>query len=79
MDPSRFDPAALLRLPQVLTLVPVCKSTWWKGVRVGRFPQPLKLSERTTCWRASDILALIESAGTEPRPPKHRAVRRPAP
>jgi predicted DNA-binding transcriptional regulator AlpA len=56
---SRIDPAALLRLPQVLSLIPVSRSTWWNGVRTGRFPKPVKLSERTTCWRASDILALI--------------------
>jgi predicted DNA-binding transcriptional regulator AlpA len=39
----QVDPAALLRLPQVLALVPVCASTWWAGVRSGKFPKPLKL------------------------------------
>jgi predicted DNA-binding transcriptional regulator AlpA len=62
---SYIDPAALLRLPQVLRLVPVSKSTWWNGIKAGRFPKPIKLSARTTCWRASDILALIENAGNE--------------
>lgn len=57
-------PEALLRLPQVLSLVPVSKSTWWAGVRDGRFPKPVKLSERVTCWRASDVLAFIEHAGS---------------
>jgi len=61
---SQIDPAALLRLPQILKLIPVSRSTWWNGVRTGRFPRPVKLSERTTCWRASDILALIEKAGS---------------
>jgi predicted DNA-binding transcriptional regulator AlpA len=57
----------LLRLPQVLALVPVCASTWWAGVRCGKFPKPVKLGPRTTCWRVSDILALIERtrAGAE--------------
>lgn len=55
-------PAGLLRLPQVLQLIPVSKSTWWLWVRQGKAPAPVKLGERTTCWRQSDILALIESA-----------------
>jgi predicted DNA-binding transcriptional regulator AlpA len=58
-----INPAALLRLPQVLALVPVCSSTWWAGVRSGRFPKPVKLGPRVTCWRASDVLSLIERTG----------------
>jgi prophage regulatory protein len=58
-------PDPLLRLPQVLSLVPVGRSTWWAGVREGRFPQPVKLGPRTTCWRNSDIIALIENAGNQ--------------
>lgn len=55
----------LFRLPQVLALFPVSRSTWWAGVRTGRFPQPVKLGPRTTAWRASDIFALIDSLSTE--------------
>jgi len=59
------NPEGLIRLCGVLELVPVSKSTWWAGVKTGKFPKPVKLSERTTCWRASDILALIEKAANE--------------
>ena len=52
-----------LRLPQVLTIFPVSKSTWWEGCRTGRFPKPVKLGPRTTVWRAEDIAAFIESLG----------------
>jgi predicted DNA-binding transcriptional regulator AlpA len=52
---------ALLRLTQVLELIPVSKSSWWAGVKSGRFPQPVKLGPRTTAWKASDIAALVES------------------
>jgi len=51
----------LLRLNQVLKRIPVGKSTWWKGVKEGRFPQPIKLGPRTTCWRETDIHDLIEN------------------
>ena len=55
-----------LRLPQVLRLVPVSRSTWWAGVRSGRYPQPTRaLGARITAWRVEDIRALIEA--TAPR------------
>lgn len=50
-----------VRLPAVLHHIPVSKSTWWDGIKTGRFPKPIKLSERCTAWRAEDIHALIEA------------------
>ncbi len=55
--------SGLLRLSQILGPagpIPVSKSTWWAGVRSGRFPRPLKLGPRITVWRVEDIRALIE-------------------
>lgn len=49
-----------LRLPQVLSLFPIGKSTWWEGVKNGRFPQPVKLGPHTTAWKAEDIKKLID-------------------
>ena len=49
----------LLRLEQVLRLIPLSESTWWTGCREGRFPQPIHLSKRVTVWKASDIQRLI--------------------
>ncbi len=49
-----------VRLPQVLAVIPIGKSTWWLKVRNGEFPQPVKLGPRTTAWRAEAIHALIE-------------------
>ncbi len=48
-----------MRLPAVLSLIPVSKSTWWAGVKSGRYPKSLKLSKGITVWRAEDIHALI--------------------
>lgn len=56
-------PQGFLRLPQVLSLIPVSRSTIWKGVREGRFPKPVKLSERVTVWRARDVQEYIERNG----------------
>lgn len=52
-----------LRLPQVLAIIPISKSSWWEGCRTGRFPRPVKLGSRTTVWRAEEIRAFIENAG----------------
>jgi len=48
--------------PPIPAIIPVSKSTWWEGVKTGRFPKPLKLGERITVWRVEDILALIGKA-----------------
>ena len=40
--------------------IPVSKSTWWEGVKSGRFPKPIKLGPRITAWRVEDIRQLIE-------------------
>jgi len=60
MSISNFTETAFLRLPQVLKLFPVGKSTWWSGVKSGKYPQSVKLSPRVTAWRSEDIRALIE-------------------
>lgn len=64
-----------VRLPQIIgnpkadppipALFPVSKSTWWQGVKEGRFPQSVKLGPRTTAWRVEDILRLLESPDEE--------------
>jgi prophage regulatory protein len=48
-----------IRLPEVLRVIPVSKSTWWAGIKTGIFPRPIKLGARVTAWRAEDIHALI--------------------
>jgi predicted DNA-binding transcriptional regulator AlpA len=50
----------LVRLPVVLQFVPVSKSTWWAGVKTGRYPEPVySLGPRITAWKVSDIRKLI--------------------
>jgi len=63
MDYHRFPQTGLVRLSQILAPygpIPVSKSTWWKGVKDGRFPKPQKLGPRTTVWIVEDIRALFE-------------------
>jgi len=50
-----------LRLPEVVRRVGVAKSSIWLWAREGKFPKPLKISPRVTCWRESEIAAWIAS------------------
>ena len=58
--------AAIVGKPETETsravppIYPVSASTWWAGVKSGRYPKPVKLGERVTAWRVEDIRALIE-------------------
>lgn len=55
-----------LRLSAILAPngpIPVGRSTWWAGVKEGRFPKPVKLGARITAWRVEDIRAFIENGG----------------
>jgi predicted DNA-binding transcriptional regulator AlpA len=58
---NQLPETGFLRLPQVLAVYPVKKSTWWRGIAIGRFPKPVKLGPRITAWRVEDIRALIAS------------------
>jgi hypothetical protein len=46
--------------PPIPPIIPISSTAWWKGVREGRFPTPVKLGPRTTVWKVSDIQKLIE-------------------
>ena len=59
------DSPRLLRLRAVLEIIPISKSSWWAGVKSGRFPKPMKLGPKTTAWRADEIFALIEGGADD--------------
>jgi hypothetical protein len=46
--------------PPIPAVIPVGKSTWWAGIKTGRYPTGVKISPRCTAWRVEDIRALIE-------------------
>jgi prophage regulatory protein len=67
---NQLPESGFLRQPQIIgdkkhgipAVIPVSKSTWWAGIKSGRYPAPVKLGPRTTAWRVEDIRALIQSA-----------------
>lgn len=60
MQTNNLPETGFLRLPQVLKFIPVARSTWWAGIKEGKYPKGIKLGGRTTAWRVEDIRNLIE-------------------
>jgi len=50
-----------VRLSTILKIIPVGKTTWYEGIKTGRFPKSVKLGKRITAWRVEDIRNLINS------------------
>lgn len=51
-------PETLVRERQVLAnYAPVHRATWWRWIKAGRAPKPIKLGGGVSAWRLSDIQA----------------------
>jgi predicted DNA-binding transcriptional regulator AlpA len=50
-----------LRIPQILKLIPIGKSTLWEKIKKGEFPKQIKLGPKTAVWKASDVQAYIDN------------------
>ena len=67
MNQNQILTTGYLRLRQIIghpksgipALLPVSRSTWYKGIQTGRYPKPIKISERCSAWKVSDINRLI--------------------
>jgi len=66
--PTTHDPLKAGANLRVSTLAPrlgMSKSTIWRLVREGKFPKPIKLSDKVTVWKADAVLAWLESKEAE--------------
>jgi prophage regulatory protein len=52
----------LLAEPDVHRLTTLSRSTRWRQVREGKFPAPVKITERRIAWRERDIVAWLTAA-----------------
>jgi len=57
---NQLPQTGFVKLPTILSAIPVSKSTWWAGVKSGKYPRSIKHGS-STFWKAEDIHALIES------------------
>lgn len=59
---AQFPNTGLVRLKSIIAPggpLPISKSSWWAGVRDGRYPKSRKISPRVTVWLAEDIRLLL--------------------
>ncbi|MGJ8641387.1 MAG: helix-turn-helix transcriptional regulator [Opitutaceae bacterium] len=60
MTYGKLPEEGFVRLETILQVIPVSRSTWFRGVNDGRFPHPVKLSERASAWRVEEIRMCME-------------------
>lgn len=51
--------------PPIPAIIPIGRSSWWAGVKSGKYPRGYKFGPRTTVWRVEDIRALIASVAED--------------
>ena len=39
-------------------IIPVSIATWWRWVKQGRAPEPIRLGRNVTVWRADEVQAV---------------------
>jgi prophage regulatory protein len=54
-----------VKLAQVLKVIPVSKSTWFRGIVSGKYPKPVKIGARASAWRVEDIRDCIAGLAAE--------------
>lgn len=55
----RLDDVIGNRKKNISGIVPMSRSSWYDGIQKGLYPAPVKLSERSSAWRSTDIEALV--------------------
>jgi len=65
MTDENLSEIGYLKLREVLELIPVSKSTWFRGIQSGKYPKPVKIGIRASAWRKSDIRACIEELNAD--------------
>jgi predicted DNA-binding transcriptional regulator AlpA len=59
------EPEGFYRLPEVLRILGISKTTYYSGIKEGRYPRGHKLSARTTGYKVSDIRKLCDDLGED--------------
>lgn len=61
MQPTKSDSQEiLLRLPQVIAIVNLSRSSIYSAIQKGTFPAPIKISRRAVCWQSSRVRAWVD-------------------
>ncbi len=57
---SKLQLDGYMRLNQVLQVIPISKSAWYRGQQEGRYPAAISLGPRTSAYRISEIKQLLD-------------------
>ncbi len=60
MENQAFGGSRLLRLRDVLTLLPIGRTSLYEGIKIGLYPKPIKLGKRTVAWREDELKKYID-------------------
>lgn len=47
--------------PTIPAIIPISKTTWWDGVKKGKYPKFFKIEGNTTVWRSDEIQKLVDN------------------
>ncbi len=70
---EQVQPMRFYRLKEIIgdrkagipAIIPVCRTVWYAGIKKGVYPKPVRLSERTTAWKSTDIDKLAKQLAGE--------------
>lgn len=68
MDVFDLHPDTLVSLGEIVGeggIIGVSVSTWYKGLREGRYPQPVAISKKRRAWRAGDLQDYLRNLGAQ--------------
>jgi prophage regulatory protein len=54
---------ALVRIEKIIGpngIIPVSRTSWYEGIRIGIYPKPIRLGRRTSVWRMSDLMRVVQ-------------------
>jgi prophage regulatory protein len=60
----QIPPITLMRIPQILKVMPVSKSKFWLMVQKGEFPKPVKIG-RSSFWTIEQVQAFIRERSAQ--------------
>ena len=76
MNPQQQTPLEdldfrLLRLNDVLKIIPVSRASFYEGIEKGHYPKPLKIGKKLSVWKLADIRDLVLKIERENNLTKH--------
>lgn len=57
---KNHNPTTILRLPSVLQITGLSRSTIYAMMAEGTFPKPIKLGKRAVGWKDADVAAWVD-------------------